>query len=98
QEERQQIENKAKANGTFGKAPNGKKSNLSKEQWITVRTKRFKKWFGDWELMQKDVDVILANSRRTPKNIAEARTYARENLQGKSFVNKDTGETITIGR
>lgn len=29
-------------------APNGKKSNLAPEQWITVRTKRFIEWFGDW--------------------------------------------------
>jgi hypothetical protein len=35
--------------GKFGKAPNGKKSNLTDEQWITVRTRRFKQWFGDWE-------------------------------------------------
>lgn len=32
----------------FMKAPNGKKSNLNEKQWVQVRTKRFKKWFGDW--------------------------------------------------
>lgn len=30
-------------------APNGKKSNLSKEHHKLVRTEEFKKWFGDWE-------------------------------------------------
>jgi len=30
-------------------APNGKKSNLTKEQYKLVRTDAFKKWFGDWE-------------------------------------------------
>jgi hypothetical protein len=30
-------------------APNGKKSNLTDEQYKLVRTKAFKKWFGDWE-------------------------------------------------
>jgi len=30
-------------------APNGKKSNLTKEQYRLVRTPAFKKWFGDWE-------------------------------------------------
>ncbi len=30
-------------------APNGKRSNLNKRQWIQVRTESFKKWFGDWE-------------------------------------------------
>jgi hypothetical protein len=31
------------------KAPNGKPSNLSPEQYKLVRTPAFKKWFGDWE-------------------------------------------------
>ena len=30
-------------------APNGKKSNLTPEQWKLVRTPQFKAWFGDWE-------------------------------------------------
>jgi ribosomal protein S18 acetylase RimI-like enzyme len=30
-------------------APNGKKSNLTPEQYKLVRTTAFKKWFGDWE-------------------------------------------------
>lgn len=33
----------------YMKAPNGKDSNLSEEEWITVRTENFKKWAGDWE-------------------------------------------------
>lgn len=40
---------KANADGTYMKAPNGKPSNLSPTQWAIVRTKAFKKWFGDWE-------------------------------------------------
>jgi len=30
-------------------APNGKKSNLTPDQYKLVRTKAFKDWFGDWE-------------------------------------------------
>ena len=30
-------------------APNGKISNLTEKQYAQVRTKAFKKWFGDWE-------------------------------------------------
>lgn len=30
-------------------APNGRKSNLTERQWVQVRTKAFKDWFGDWE-------------------------------------------------
>jgi len=47
--EKAKIKADAKANGTYHKAPNGKQSNLSEEQWVMVRTKRFKNWFGDWE-------------------------------------------------
>lgn len=31
------------------KAPNGKDTNLTEDQWVTVRTPAFKNWFGDWE-------------------------------------------------
>ena len=43
------IISKAKADGTYMKAPNGKPTNLNEEQWAMVRTKAFKNWFGDWE-------------------------------------------------
>ena len=35
-------------------APNGKKSNLTERQYAQVRTKAFKDWFGDWELIAYD--------------------------------------------
>ena len=47
--EMQAIKDKAITDGTFMKAPNGKASNLNERQWIHVRTKAFKDWFGDWE-------------------------------------------------
>ena len=30
-------------------APNGNPTNLTERQWLQVRTKEFKNWFGDWE-------------------------------------------------
>ena len=39
---------RAIANGTFMKAPNGKPTNLTERQWLQVRTKNFINWFGDW--------------------------------------------------
>lgn len=48
--EEQSIIDKAKKNGTFMKAPNGKPTNLTEKQWVQVRTKAFKDWFGDWEV------------------------------------------------
>ena len=40
---------RAKADGTYMKAPNGQPSKLTPRQWVQVRTKAFKEWFGDWE-------------------------------------------------
>lgn len=31
------------------KAPNGKPTNLTENQWVQTRTPAFKEWFGDWE-------------------------------------------------
>lgn len=45
----QSIIDQAKANGTYLKAPNGKSTLLSERQWAQVRTRAFKRWFGDWE-------------------------------------------------
>ena len=47
--EMQTIKEQAIANGTFMKAPNGNPTNLTEKQWLQVRTKAFKEWFGDWE-------------------------------------------------
>jgi len=47
--EMQSIKQQAIADGTFMKAPNGKPTNLTERQWLQVRTKAFKNWFGDWE-------------------------------------------------
>ena len=45
----QAIKERSIADGTFMKAPNGKPTNLTERQWLQVRTKAFKDWFGDWE-------------------------------------------------
>lgn len=47
--ERIEIRRRAQADGSWMKAPNGKPSNLDERQWVDVRTKAFKEWFGDWE-------------------------------------------------
>ena len=40
-------------------APNGKPSNLTPEQYKLVRTKAFKKWFGDWENDPKNSSKVV---------------------------------------
>ena len=60
--ELEEIISKSKENGTYLKAPNGKDSKLNPEQWVTVRTKRFKSWFGDWEkLLRIKKNLEIAN-------------------------------------
>lgn len=51
--QKQYEEVKSKYMGTplWMKAPNGKRTNLTEEQWIEVRTPNFKRWFGDWETL-----------------------------------------------
>ncbi|MDO4752285.1 MAG: hypothetical protein Q4A24_09290 [Akkermansia sp.] len=44
-----EIKAEAEKAGTFMKAPNGKRSQLTEMQWLQVRTGAFKRWFGDWE-------------------------------------------------
>ena len=95
---RQRDEVKAKwtnPDGTMKKgyhlAPNGKPSRLTEEQWITVRTPNFKRWFGDWETLAE------AYPEHKIFDIDEAYKFARENLQGKEFTSKD-GHAATLGR
>ena len=59
QAERESIKAEAQANGTFMKAPNGNATNLNEAQWIDVRTKRFKDWFGDWENDAKNASKVV---------------------------------------
>ena len=49
EKEKAAVRKKAVADGTFMKAPNGKETNLTEDQWLAVRTAAFKNWFGDWE-------------------------------------------------
>ena len=60
--EMQSIKDKAIADGTFMKAPNGNPTNLNERQWLQVRTKAFKDWFGDWYALAslpKTIDLRL---------------------------------------
>ena len=67
------------------KAPNGKPSNLTQEQWKLVRTPQFKAWFGDWENepenASKVVDengepLVVYHSTNKDFNVFENRGYS----------------------
>lgn len=53
------LKKKAIADGTFMKAPNGRPTNLTERQWLQVRTKAFKEWFGDWENNPKNASKVV---------------------------------------
>lgn len=88
-------------------APNGKSSNLSYEQWVTVRTPAFKEWFGDWEHAYRiskwlSNDNVLtidpnAHSGLYELNWKSAKRYALDNLRGQYRVD-DNGAVIELTR
>ena len=80
---------RAKADGTYMKAPNGKPTNLSERQWVQVRTKAFKEWFGDWEKAAKVLNVVPAAKDHGFKNFAEAKEWAKANIV-RTFTNEKT--------
>ncbi len=57
--EKEAIEKEAVAAGTFMKAPNGKETNLTEDQWLAVRTAAFKNWFGDWEKDPQNASKVV---------------------------------------
>ena len=57
--EREQIVSGAKANGTYMLAPNGQPTNLTEDQWVTVRTQAFKDYFGDWQNDPANASVVV---------------------------------------
>ena len=59
EKEKARIASDAKEKGSYMLAPNGKKSKLDAEQWATVRTTNFKKWFGDWENDPENASKVL---------------------------------------
>jgi hypothetical protein len=47
-------------------APNGERSKLTEDQWATVRTNVFKRWFGDWHEASK-AGILRGQSVATVK-------------------------------
>lgn len=98
---------KAKADGTYLKAPNGKPTNLTPRQWVQVRTKAFKKWFGDWEkrariekLRKSESASITGEEIEITDDYKQNKKNALEygkRLQGE-YTNADTGVSVQLQR
>ena len=101
--EMEAIKAKAEADGTWMKAPNGKPTNLSERQWLQVRTKAFKEWFGDWEKaariakLRKSEPVSVEYKGEYELNRESAKEWLKGNVRDE-YTNEDTGEKIEVSR
>lgn len=102
--EMQSIAEQAKADGTYMQAPNGKPSNLTERQWLQVRTRAFKNWFGNWEksariekLRNSEPAIITGSEFEITDNPKKAAIEYGKKLQG-YYTNKDTGIVIQLQR
>lgn len=85
--EKAKIREDAQKNGTWMKAPNGAPSKLNAEQWVLVRTKRFKRWFGDWEAAAK---------RKDGKDAGDIGDNGDNGDEGVSKVVDENGEPLAV--
>lgn len=101
--EERAIEEQAKKDGTWMKAPNGKPTNLTERQWVQVRTRAFKQWFGDWEKaariekLRKNKPITIEYNEEYELNRASAKEWLKKNVRGE-YTNSDTGEKIVISK
>ena len=73
------------------KAPNGKDTNLTEEQWLLVRTPAFKAWFGDWEYIANAYPSVTAKERIEAKEILKT-------LRNKDLVSRDENIVARISK
>ncbi|MCC6327444.1 MAG: hypothetical protein IT174_02930 [Acidobacteria bacterium] len=77
-------------------APNGKVSNLPEHLWKAVRTPFFRRYAGEWELMQKQTPVHSI-SRHSFSDLKDAEAYAVKHVLGE-YQNSDTGNIIQVSK
>lgn len=86
------------------KAPNGDPTKLTEKQWVQVRTKAFKNWFGDWEktariekLLRSEAVEITGEEYKDKYelNRESAKAWIKDNLRGEYTI-ADTGERVSL--
>ena len=55
-----EIKAKYKNNKQWMKAPDGSRTKLTERQWLISHSDSFKKWFGDWETVEKYNDLLYS--------------------------------------
>ena len=63
QKQYDEVVAKYKGTDQWLKAPNGKDTNLTERQWVMVRTRNFKNWFGDWENDPENASKVLTKMK-----------------------------------
>ena len=89
--EKEAVRKQYEGTAQWMKAPNGEATNLTEDQWLTVRTPAFKEVFGDWE------QVRVAVPRIPVSGIAEAKEILHC-LGNKSIVNEATGIAASVSK
>ena len=59
QKEAEAVRQQYEGTPQWMKAPNGKPTKLTEQQWVQVRTPSFKQWFGDWENNPKGASKVV---------------------------------------
>lgn len=112
QEMRNILKNALRDKEGYLLAPNGKRSKLNERQYVHVRTKAFKEWFGDWindpANASKVVDpetkepIVVYHGTNTPFYVFDKNKIGKRNLFGtkkKGFYftsKKENAEKISI--
>lgn len=99
QTEIDQVRQQYEGTEQWMKAPNGKPTNLTEQQWLQVRTPSFKAWFGDWENSPKSASKVVDENGEplvvyhgTPSNYNEFNEFIVYN-EGVFFTaNKSTSD------
>ena len=90
-EQKEAVRRQYAGTALWMKAPNGVQTNLTEEQWLTVRTPAFKAWFGDWE------QVAEATPKINVQNLQEAKEVLHK-LGNKPIENKATGIVASVSK
>ena len=58
-QQKQAVREQYEGTDKWMKAPNGKPTNLTEDQWVTTQTPQFKEWFGDSKVVDENGDPLV---------------------------------------
>ena len=57
--QKEAVRKQLKGTDKWMKAPNGKPTNLTEDQWVTTQTPQFKEWFGDSKVVDENGEPLV---------------------------------------